>query len=234
MLWVCWRWFPFIPFAATESIVDNLNPLISQPKLDFLLILRDAIGWLIFFYLLSQPPFDKQPRLRVLKIAFMIIGVELFIINNPISVNDLLAALSAFALYASLDFTAMQRSLNWSLLIAMALTWLTPLSNPDNATAINWLPFAAYMQGNPWSVIEALILKLYLMSTLIFVIKNQWFDFKVATCLSLLVVVSLIIAQVVIGAYNPDVTDILVVIFLGWAMFLIEKQASDERTIAMH
>ena len=164
------------------------------------MILRDGIGWLIFFYLLSQPPFDKQPRLRVLKIAFAILGIELFIINNQITVNDLLATLSAFALYASLDYKAIQRSLSWSLLIAMVLTWLAPLNNPDNATAINWLPFAAYMQSNPWSEIEEILLKLYLMGTLIFIVKNQWFDFKMATCVSFLVVLALIIAQVIIGS----------------------------------
>lgn len=233
LLWVCWRWFPFIPFAATESIIDSLNPLIRKPELDFFLIVRDGIGWLIFFYLLSQPPFDKQPRFRVLRIAFTILGIELFIINNQITVNDLLATLSAFALYASLDYKAIQRSLSWSLLIAMILTWLAPLNNPDNAASFNWLPFAAYMQGNPWVEIEEILLKLYFIGTMIFIIKNQWFDFKMATGISFLVVLLLIIAQVMIGSYKPDITDTLVVIFLGWAMFLIDKQASDERSMAM-
>ena len=126
LLWVCYRWFPFIPLAATESIIASLNPIINRPELDLFVILRDGIGWRIFFFLLSQPPFDKQPRLRVLKIAALILMVELFIINNQITVNDLLAMLIAFAMYASLDFTAIRASLGWSLLIAMLLTWLTP------------------------------------------------------------------------------------------------------------
>ncbi|MEL0034936.1 MAG: VanZ family protein [Gammaproteobacteria bacterium] len=233
LLWICWRWFPFIPFAATDAIIDSLNPLITQPELDFFLILRDGIGWLIFYYLLSQPPFDRQPRLRVLKIAFAILGVELFIINNQITVNDLLAALGAFALYASLDYPAIQKSLTWGIIVAMLLSWLAPLSNPDQASSINWLPFAAYIQNNPWSGIEALFLKLYLIGTLIFIIKSLWFEYRMATFMSFLIVLILILLQVTIGTYKPDITDTLVVIFVGWAMYLIDKQASDERIMVM-
>ncbi len=233
LLWVCYRWFPFIPLAATESIIASLNPIINRPELDLFIILRDGISWLIFFFLLSQPPFDKQPRFRVLKIAALILMVELFIINNQITVNDLLAMLSAFAIYASLDFKAIKSSLGWSLLFAMLFTWLTPPDGDVLVRGMNWIPFSSYLQSNPWLETEQILLKLYLIGTLIFVLKNQWFEYRMATLVSFVFVFLLTIIQSFIAIYRPDITDAIAVLFLGWAMFSIDKQASEERTLAM-
>ena len=233
LLWICWRWFPFIPLAATESVIASLNPIINKPELDFFIVLRDGIGWLIFFYLISLPPFDQQPRFRVLKIAAFIIAIELFIINNQITVNDLLAMLSAFSIYASLDTKAIQSTLGWCLFIAMLLTWLAPPGGAELAREMNWIPFRSYLQGTPWIAAELILIKLYFIGALIFTIKNQWFDYRMATLLACIFVFVLTMVQIIIAIYRPDITDTIVVIFLGWAMFLIDKQASEERILAM-
>ena len=210
-----------------------MNPIINKPELDFFIILRDGIGWLIFFYLISLPPFDQQPRFRVLKIAAFILGIELFIINNQITVNDLLAMLSAFSIYASLDIKAIKASLGWFICIAMLLTWLLPPDGAEFAKDMNWVPFRAYLQGTPWAAAEQILIKLYFIGTLIFTIKNLWFDYRMATLIGCVFVFILTMVQIIVAIYRPDITDSIVVIFLGWAMFLIDKQAAEERVLAM-
>lgn len=233
LLWVCWRWFPFIPLASTESIIENLNPLIKAPDLDLLVILRDGIGWLLFFYLISQPPFDKQSRFRVLKIAAVIVGIEMFIITNSLTVNDLLAALGAFALYASLHHSAMARLLLWGILLSIIVTWLGPFSVNDTAQTINWMPFSSLLRS-PWLYTENILLKLYLISSFIYLLRHRLLDWAPSTLLSGILVFGLVILQKYLGPARPDITDALAVFLVGWAMYQIEKLATDERAFVTH
>jgi VanZ family protein len=233
LIWICWRWFPFIPLVSTESIIANLKPILLAPDLDFLVILRDGIGWLLFFYLISQPPFDKQPRFRVLKIAFFIVGIEIFIVDNALTVNDLLAALGAFALYASLYVSALNRLLLWSVIIAMILTWLGPFNWHDAGRGISWMPFGILIKG-PWEDAELILLKLYLISSAIYLFKKTQLDWGLSTVAGAIFVFVLVQLQRYLGAITPDISDVIAVLLVGWALFQIEKLASEERAFATH
>jgi len=234
LLWVCWRWFPFIPLVSTESIINGLKPLINQPELDLVVIIRDGIGWLLFYTLCTQPPFDKLPRFRVLKIAFYIIGLEVFIASNELTVNDLLAALGAFALFASIDSRSIQNMLLWSVTLAIGLTWLYPFEFAQSVQNISWLPFAVMLKGNPWLNAEIVILKLYLMGSLILLLRNRWFGWGGATYLCMAIILSFTLLQKYLGDARPDITDTLVVAAIGWAMYQVEQLATKNRTLAMH
>lgn len=234
LIWVGWRWFPYMPLVATESILNSLNPLINKPQLDFVSIIRDGIGWLMFFYLISQPPFDKQPRFRVLKIAFYILAIELFIINNEITVNDLLAALGAFALYASMHFSAIEKMLGWGVALGIVLIWLSPFSLADPLHGFNWIPFHSLMKGNPWLNAELILLKIYFVSAMIYLFQRRRIDYGLATILCMALVFPITISQLLIGSSTPDITDTFMVAVIGWAMYQVDKLASDERTLAMN
>ena len=231
LIWICWRWFPFVPLVSAQSIVNSLNPLLTAPELNFMIILRDGIGWLLFFYLISQPPFDKQPRFRVLKIATVILSVELFIINNELTVNDLLAALGAFALYASIHLSALQRMLLWGVVLATILTWLAPFNWHEEGRSMNWMPFASLLRG-PWENTELVLLKLFLTSATVYLFRNRFLDWGLSTILCSLLIFLVVQVQRYLGAIKPDISDVIVVLMVGWAMYQVEKLATDERTLA--
>jgi len=134
LLWVAWRLFPFIPLFSEKSIFAAVAPLMQQPELSFSTIIRDTIGWLVFFYLLTRPPFDRMPRFRILKFVFYLFALEILIRGNIITVNDLLSALCAFALFSSLATNSLQKGLTRGLALAIVLTMITPLSHdtPNN------------------------------------------------------------------------------------------------------
>ena len=232
LIWVSWRWYPFIPMVSTDSIIEGLLPLIQQPELKFLVILRDGIGWLMFFYLCSQHPFKNLPRFRVLKYALVILGVEVFISDNQLTVNDLLATLGAFALYSSLDYRAMRSMLMWCLLLGMSLTWLggTGVENP----VISWIPFAQVLKGNPWANSEIILLKVYFIGAMVFLLQAARLSWGVAASLTSVWLLALLMLQRFATGQTADMTDIYMVPIIGWAMFLIARQASDDRNMAMH
>jgi len=232
-IWIAWRWFPFIPMVSTDSIIAGLMPLIQEPELDFLVILRDGAGWLMFFYLCSQHPFQNLPRFRVLKFAVLILGVEVFITDNQLTVNDLLAALGAFALYSSLDYRAMRGMLIWCLVVGMALTWLDTSHSLDGTAVISWAPFVHLLKGNPWANSELILLKLYFIGALIYLIRAHRLGWGMATVICSAWLLLLIILERYLTSHIADMTDFYLVPVVGWALFQIDKQASDERTMAM-
>ena len=233
LVWVAWRLFPFVPSFTTASIISAVSPLMQQPDLNLGLIIRDTIGWLIFFHLLTQPPFDRLPRFRILKFIFYIFGLEILIRGNLITVNDLLAALCAFAFFTSLSAEQLNKGLTRALAVAIVLTLISPFVLADPYNSYLWLPFKGLMKGNPWANGEFLLLKIYLYGSFIFMLRQHWFDWFGATItvIALLLVISIV--QVFIGEQNPEFTEPLLVGLIGWVLSQVEKTANDERAMAI-
>jgi glycopeptide antibiotics resistance protein len=234
LIWVAWRLFPFVPIFTTKSIFAAVSPLMQQPELNFSLIIRDLIGWLIFFYLLTRPPFDKLPRFRVLKIIFYIFGLEIIIRNNTITVNDMLSALIAFALFTSLSAEQLNKGLTRGLGIAIILTLISPFVIAEPTNEYLWLPFKSLMKGNPWVNGEFLLLKIYLYGSFIYMLKQTWFDWLGSTLITVGLLVIISIIQIYVGAQNPEFTDPLLAVFIAWALSQVEKTAEDERAMAIN
>ncbi|MCP4273992.1 MAG: hypothetical protein GY781_18880 [Gammaproteobacteria bacterium] len=229
LLWVAWRLFPFVPLISVKSIMAAIAPLMRQPELSFSIIIRDSIGWLVFFYLLTRPPFDRLSQFRVLKFVFYILSLEILIKGNQITVNDLLAALCAFAFFSSLPAEQLQKGLTRGLVLAIILTMIAPLSLPDPTNDYLWLPFSGLMKGNPWANGELLLLKIYLYATFIYMLRKtlvSWTGAAIIT-VGLLIVVSVL--QIYIGNTHGEFTDPLLAGLIAWAISQLEKVATEER-----
>ena len=233
LLWVAWRLFPFIPLFSTKSIIAAVSPLMRQPELSITIIIRDTIGWLVFFYLLTRPPFDRLPRFRILKFVFYILALEVLVRGNLITVNDLLAALCAFALFASLPTDNLQRGLTKALVIAIFLTLITPLVSATPYNEYIWLPFSGLMKGNPWANGEVLLLKIYFYASFIYLLRKTWVSWSGAAMITcgLLLVISLL--QILFGHSNGEFTEPLLAGLIAWAISQLEKVATEERAMAI-
>jgi len=233
LLWVAWRLFPFIPLISTKSIMAAISPLMKQPELNFIVIIRDSIGWLVFFYLLTRPPFDRLPKFRILKFVIYILGLEILIRGNFITVNDLLAALFAFAIFSSLPTNMLDKGLTRGLAIAIFLTLITPLSTAEPYNEYLWLPFSQLMKGSPWANGELLLLKIYLYASFIYMLRRTWVNWGGAAliAISLLLIISLL--QVILGQHNGDITEPLLAGLIAWAISQLESVATKERAMAL-
>ena len=233
LLWVAWRLFPFIPLFSTKSIIAAVSPLMKQPELNITIIIRDTIGWLVFFYLLTRPPFDRLPRFRILKFVFYILGLEILVRGNLITVNDLLAALCAFALFASLTTDSLQRGLTKALVIAIFLTLITPLVSATPYNEYVWLPFSSLMKGNPWANGEMFLLKIYFYGSFIYLLRKTWVNWGGAAMITcgLLLVISLL--QILFGHNNGEFTEPLLAGLIAWAISQLEKVATEERAMIL-
>jgi len=231
LLWVAWRLFPFVPEINTSSIMAAVSPLIKQPELNFITIIRDMVGWLVFFYLLTRPPFDRLPRFRILIFVFYILGVEVLVRDNFITVNDLLAALCAFAIFSSLPADKLLQGLTRGLVLAIVLTLISPLSLATEYNDYIWLPFNGLMKGNPWANGEFLLLKIYLYAALIYMIKSSWAGWIGAVLISIGLLLIISILQIIFGDHNGEFTDPLLAGLIAWAINQVEKTASAERAM---
>jgi len=233
LLWIAWRLFPFVPLISEKSILAAVAPLMRQPDLSFSIIIRDCIGWLVFFYLLTRPPFDRLPKFRVLKFVSYILALEILIVGNHITANDLIAALCAFALFSSLPPEQLKKGLTRGLIIAIFLTMISPLSLSEPTNDYLWLPFSGLMKGNPWANGELLLLKIYLYATFIYMLRKtlvSWTGAAIIT-VGLLMVVSIL--QIYIGDTHGEFTDPLLAGLIAWAISQLEKVATEERALKL-
>lgn len=233
LVWVTWRLFPFVPLFTTESIMQAVHPLTSSPELNFTLIIRDSIGWLVFFHLLTRPPFDRLPRFRILKFILYIFSLEILIRDNSISVNDLLAALCAFAIFASLSTVQLQQGLSKGLALAISLTLITPLALAVPYNDYLWQPFASFMKGNPWINGELLLLKIFFYASLVYLLSRSWIGWLGATGLSVGLLLAISLLQIVFGQHNGEFTEPLLVGLIAWIIRQVEKSAFEEKAMIL-
>ena len=120
----------------------------------------------------------------------------------------------------------------WCLLLGMSLTWLggTGVENP----VISWIPFAQVLKGNPWANSEIILLKVYFIGAMVFLLQAARLSWGVAASLTSVWLLALLMLQRFATGQTADMTDIYMVPIIGWAMFLIARQASDDRNMAMH
>jgi len=233
LLWVAWRLFPFIPLFSEKSIFAAVAPLMQQPELSFSTIIRDTIGWLVFFYLLTRPPFDRMPRFRILKFVFYLFALEILIRGNIITVNDLLSALCAFALFSSLATNSLQKGLTRGLALAIVLTMITPLSHATPNNDYLWLPFSGLMKGNPWANGELLLLKIYLYASFIYMLRRTIVSWSGGAVITIGLLTAISILQIYFGQRNGEFTDPLLAGLIAWTISQMEKVATKERALVL-
>jgi len=233
IIWVAWRLFPFVPLISEKSIIAAVAPLMQQPELSFSTIIRDTIGWLAFFFLLTRPPFDKLSLFRVLKFVAYILALEILIRGNLITINDLLSALFAFAIFSSLPADKLQSGLTKGLIVAILLTQISPLilATPNNEYL--WLPFSGLMKGNPWANGELLLLKIYLYATFIYLLRKTMVSWTGAAIITIGLLLTISILQIFFGQHNGEFTDPLLAGLIAWAISQLEKVATEERALAL-
>ncbi len=229
LIWVAWRLFPFIPLVSEKSILAAVAPLMQEPELSLTIIIRDTIGWLVFFFLLTRPPFDKLPRFRILKFIFYLFALEILIRDNLITVNDLLSALCAFAIYSSLSAERLQAGLTRGLVLAILLTLISPLSVAIPINDYLILPFSGLMKGNPWANGELLLLKIYFYATFIYMLRKTMVNWGGAAIIAISLLLIISILQIFFGQHNAEFTDPLLAGLIAWAISQLEKVATEER-----
>ena len=233
LIWVTWRLFPFIPLITTQSIMASISPLMRQPELNFIIIIRDSIGWLVFFYLLTRPPFDQLPRFRILKFVIYILGLEILVHRNMITVNDLLAALFAFAIFSSLPANKLAGGLTRGLVIAIILTLINPLTIATPNNEFIWLPFSGLMKGSPWANGELLLLKIYLYASFIYMLRRTWVSWTGAALITACLLLFISVLQIIFGGHDGEFTEPLIAVLIAWAISQVEKVATEERAMVL-
>jgi VanZ family protein len=233
LIWICWRLFPYVPLFTKQSILAAVLPLINDPELNFPVIIRDTIGWLVFIYLLTRPPFNGLSRIRILKYIFYILSLEILIRGNLITINDLLSALCAFALFTSLPPDKLEKGLIRGLALAIFLTLIHPLSLAETNNNYILLPFSALMKGNPWANGELLLLKIYLYASFIYMLRKTFVNWSGAAMISISFLFSLSLLQLIMGDNNGEITEPLLAGLITWAISQVERAATDERDMAI-
>ena len=234
LIFILWRLYPYVPLLTADSIAQSVNPLLIKPSLDLTIVIRDALLWLMFFLLITRAPFEAMSRFKLLSLTLTLMAAEILIKNNQLTINDLLAALAAFALYASTTRRQLEQSLYKGMAIAILLLMLENIQLPDEQFTYSWLPFAAILKGSPWLSVELLLLKGYLFGCFIYLLRSSLVSWEGATFLCAGYLILLTLLQGLLTPDKGDITDPILAVVFGVAMSQFEKLASREKALTLN
>jgi glycopeptide antibiotics resistance protein len=234
LVWLLWRLYPYVPLFTAESIARSVEPLFIAPVLDITTFIRDAIGWLVFYYLMSRKPLHTISRFKLLQLTLLVLAAEVLIKSNQVTVGDLLAALSAFAFYTSINPRQVKHSLVKALGIGIVLFTIEQLSWQPESYQFNWLPFYSILKMSPWLSVEKLLLSIYFFASFIYLLRNVMFSWFGATLVCVVGVLMLELIKGLISEQAGDITYPIIALIIGIAMSQFETLAKREREVSFN
>ena len=228
LAWIGHRLDPFVPSLDVQVIKDSLKPVLLFPEVTLLGLLSNGVSWLMVFHLLGVILGPDSRNFLPFSLTVSILLLEVCIINNVVSANNVLGALLALIAWW-LGF----RDSRWRVffLLCMLLTvilWkgLDPWVLATVPRSFSWFPFSASLIGDPHFSMGVLIQKLFLYGSLVWLVLETKLQGPLVILVAGGPIASLEIAQIYLSNHSPEITDPLLVLLLIFALWPIMKRTT--------
>lgn len=216
-LWVSAELLPFVPTLDWQTLKDGLKPLLLSPQIDPGQMLLHAAGIVAAAEMVAGILGIGRTRAYIAAAALLVFLAKLFIVSLGLD----LSALSGFILGAGAWIAFSRRAewfrRNWTFWFVLgAITFATLLSGSADAAhgRINWIPFAAMLQGSMLDNARALAQSLFLIAALLlFGSARNNRDWTVAIALALWLAL-LEAIEYFLGGHTSDITKPLLALLL--------------------
>ncbi len=146
--WGGWRLWPFVPTIDFQHFKDSLKPLLLHPSFNGWSFASMAVSVAMLAALVASL---RHPRTFLVLIATAAVAARPFLVQQTITVSVVAGTIVGLALGLAALRTGMQRAL--PLLILLAIVWFTadslrPFAFVAEPGELNWLPFAAMLDGS--------------------------------------------------------------------------------------
>ena len=228
LIWVAYRWFPLVPTVDPQNIKHGLKPLFLSFHWESAKVLHDAVAWLVFFRLIRYSPLQRWHALWAGLAAVGILLFEPFIVNNDVSWSNVIGL--AAALLCRPWFAKGQKSLFFLiclLMLSLIYSGLSPFAFGPNAD-FHWLPFAGMLDGSMFMNLDALIEKVYLYGSLLFLMRHFGLRSWPASMTVAALLLGIEIVQQWLPGHTPEITDPLLALLIG---FCLKEFGKEQKTI---
>lgn len=228
--WLCYRLIPFVPSLDLASIKDSLKPLLLTPQLSVGRVSHDAAAWLVIGYLLQYVQRGHNWSRWLAALIALTFAAEVLIISNVVNASNVLGALIALLLWRLTSRSGHQSAgfVALSLLVALFVAGLTPLTLSALPRDFGWLPFQGFLGGSMYLDALSAANKVFLYGGLVFVLWRTNMGRTTGLMIGVGAVSAIEWLQRYVIGHTPEVTDPLLVVFAAIAIVTLEKQAGEK------
>ncbi|MFP4063210.1 MAG: VanZ family protein [Halochromatium sp.] len=229
--WVAYKWFPFVPTLDWYTIKQGLKPLWLEPRLEWLGVLRNGIGWLVVAALWRD---CRLPARWFWIFLPTVVFAQVGIAHNPLALDGVIGAalaLPAWWLLSRVTYVPAAPVL-LGLIVLVVLQGLHPFV--PGPSSFVWVPLQGFLTGSMGVNLLSLLFKLFLYGSLV------WLVFRVtgragwALGLPVVLVLLVEIAQTRIAGRVAEITDPLLCLLIGALLWLVlRSQQSGATTLSL-
>ncbi len=229
--WLAYRLMPFVPGIDWQLWKDSLKPLLLHPRLSPIGLLHDAVAWAVVACLWPQVCRYRRAGLYLLLLIAAVFALEVVIVKNSLSANNVLGALLGLGLW----FLWLGRGhfgrlwLILLLMLSLLLSGLAPFQLRPVPGDFHWLPFHGFLGGSMLINISVVFEKGFFYGALILLLQQESGRFRFAVVTAFLLMLLIEIGQLFVYAHTAEITDPLLVLLIAMALKAVGGESLPQR-----
>jgi len=236
LLWLASRWLPLVPSIDWQNYQDAVKPLLQGQPVYWAALNLLVAQWLVAIHLLECHRRKPCSPSLYLALAFVVLMLEIVIVNNQITPNDIIGvALAAVIWHRLASLPRRKILLAGYLTLALCLDSLSPFTLRPTDT-FHWLPFSGLLSGSPLINLSILFEKLYTFLAIFWLLSESNLRPYFWALIPVALIAVLEIMQQWIPGHTAELTDPLLAVFIATALFKyhLANQPVSETEIATH
>lgn len=227
--WLVFSFAPFVPSLDWQLLKDHLKALFTGTP-DPLWIGQSLVMWLIVFHFLRRSDSRILAERNYPAIVAVTLASGFLMVGHSVSSEKIIGGLMALAIW----FLFKNRIKSWWLaaLLLAIITGInfTPFELRGHAVSFSWIPFSGALTGNLFVNVLAVLKKLSLYGSLIWLLVECRLRLRTAAGVtSVLLFVSEYLQKFFVNT-KPEITDALLAVALGVAFHLYRSRTSGVAT----
>lgn len=231
--WLAYRLMPFVPSIDWQLWKDSLKPLLLYPRLSPMGLLHDAVAWAVVACLWPQVcRYRRGAGLWLLLLVAGVFALEVVIVKNSVSANNVLGALLGMGLWTLWLGRGHSGRLALALLLMLSLllSGLAPFQWRVVPGDFYWLPFHGFLAGSMMINISVVFEKGFFYGALILLLQQESGRFRLAVATAFLLTLAIEIGQLFVYRHTAEITDPLLVLLIAMALKAVGGEYSPQRT----
>lgn len=145
-----YRLFPYVPVINLHKYWDSLKPVVLHPEVVPISVVHYVALWLTANYLIAEITRPKRVTLVVVLFAGLVFLAKILIMNQVLTLSELVGAALALALWGLTHKTEKLAAVVTAsvLVAAVVISRLEPFEFHAPAGSFGWLPFRSFMNGS--------------------------------------------------------------------------------------
>ena len=218
VLWLGFRLAPFVPTIDWQKYKDALKPLLIEPHVGGIELLRYVTGWIVIGYAVRLLTRREYALAATLAVAAVVLFGRIIVVGKTLNVSELVALAACVPLATLL--LALREGRRLALLAALLATvivvqGLAPFEFSSSAQAFSWLPFRSSLRGSIELNYSTLLEKSFWYFTLVWLLSRCRWSVATAALGTAGLVAAIEIAQMWLPGRSADITDPLLALVAG-------------------